>query len=250
MSRSKRFLPVPVMALALVLALVAPAPAAEDNSAVAINNEDGSSLFRFAFDIHRTMDSVIEETNIAISYASCEGCQTVAVAIQIVLVSSSDPTVATENVAIAINEECVSCETMASAYQFVVGTGGRTKLDKQGRKLIKEVRKAFYDLAQEAKKGDLTNAEIEARLIPLVEQIKVVLANHVVAVDAPDGGKKGADGVGVQGEDGTPAPEEPAPAEPSPSAGAPAEPEASAVPEEPVPVAGASPTPTSAGSSS
>lgn len=238
------------MALTLVLAPMAPALAAQDNAAIAINNEDGSSLFRFAFDIHRTMDSVIEETNIALSYASCDGCQTVAVAIQIVLVSSSDPNVATENVAIAINEECISCETMASAYQFVVGTGGRTKLDKEGRKLIKDIRKAFYDLAKEAEAGNLTNAEIEARLIPLVEQIKVVLDDHVVAADAPEDGEDGVDGEGTPGGDGTPVPEESPSAEASPSAGASPEPEESATPEEPVAVAEASPSPSGASSSS
>jgi putative peptide zinc metalloprotease protein len=231
------------MALTLVLAPMAPAFAAQDNEAIAINNEDGSSLFRFAFDIHRTMDSVIEETNIAISYASCEGCQTVAVAIQIVLVSSSDPSLAPENVAVAINEECISCETMASAYQFVAGTGGKTKLDKEGRKLIKDVRKAFYDLAKEAKADNLTNAEIEARLLPLVEQVKDVLDNHLVAAEPPGRGADGPDGVGTAGEDGTPSPEASASAAPAPTAAESPEPEESPTPDGPVAASGASPSP-------
>lgn len=242
----------PLLVLALALSPAAPALAAEDNAAIAINNEDGSSLFRFAFDVHRTMNSVIDETNIALSYASCEGCQTVAVAIQIVLVSSDPDSVVPENVAISINEECVSCETMASAYQFVVGTGGKTKLDKEGRKQVKDIRKAFYDLAMEAEAGTLTNAEIEARIIPLVDQIKRVLASHVVPLDAPEeesDGEEGQDGEGTDGQDGTTEETEESPSpEPSTSATPSAEPEESPAPEE-TPVVEAAPSPTAEASS-
>lgn len=236
----------PLLVLALVVSPAAPALAAEDNAAIAINNEDGSSLFRFAFDIHRTMNSVIDETNIAISYASCEGCQTVAVAIQIVLVSSDPDSIVPENVAIAINEECTSCETMASAYQFVVGTGDNIKLDKEGRKQIKDIRKAFYDLAKDAEAGGLTNAEIEARLIPLVEQIKTVLDEHIIPVTTPEGegqGLDGKDGEGADGEDGTSETEESPSPEPSASPTPSAEPEESPAAEE-TPAVEAAPSPT------
>jgi hypothetical protein len=247
----RRSLFAPFLALALVLSPAAPALAAEDNAAIAINNEDGSSLFRFAFDIHRTMNSVIDETNIALSYASCEGCQTVAVAIQIVLVSSNPDSVVPENVAISINEECISCETMASAYQFVVGTGDKIKLDKDGRKLIKDIRKAFYDLAREAEAGGLTNAQIEARLIPLVDQIKTVLDEHIIPVTTPEGegsGLDGRDGEGSDGQDETSETGESPSPEPSTSPTPSAEPEESPAPEE-TPAVEAAPSPTAEASS-
>ncbi|HEX2149033.1 MAG TPA: hypothetical protein VHI31_02505 [Actinomycetota bacterium] len=243
MTNVRRIFLAPLLALALAFSGSAPALAAEDNAAIAINNEDGSSMFRFAFDVHRTMNEVIEETNIAISYASCEGCQTVAVAIQIVLVSSDPDSITPENVAIAINEECISCETMASAYQFVVGTGGKTKLDKEGRKQIKDIRKAFYDLAKEAEAGNLSNAQIEARLTPLVNQIKDVLDNHVVAAEKPDeeDGAEGADGQGTAGSDGTPEADASPSAAPEPTASDSA-PEESPTPQE-SPTAAQSPSP-------
>jgi hypothetical protein len=230
----RRCLFAPLLALTLALAPAAPALAAEDNIAVAINNEDGSSLFRFAFDVHKTMNSVIDETNIAISYASCEGCQTIAIAIQIVLVSSDPTSIVPENVAISINEECISCETMASAYQFVVGTGENIKLDKEGRRLVKDIRKAFYDLAVEAEAGNLTLAEIEARVIPLVGQIKTVLDNHIIPVTTPEGEANGLDGQdaeGTDGQDGSSETQESPSPEPSAGATPSAEPEESPTPE-------------------
>ncbi|MEX0789556.1 MAG: hypothetical protein WD178_02130 [Actinomycetota bacterium] len=196
------------------------------------------------------MNKVIDETNIAISYASCEGCQTVAVAIQIVLVSSNPESVTPENVAIAINEECASCETMASAYQFVVGTGDKIKLDREGREQIGQIRKAFYDLAVEADEGSLSVEQIEARLIPLVEQIKTVQAEHVVPVTTPEG--KGLDGDGETGKDAQdaapeaePEPQETPSPSPSPSPTASEEPEESPAPEESEPAESPSPSPTS-----
>lgn len=245
MKNVRRCLFAPLLALALAFSPAVPALAAEDNAAIAINNEDGSSLFRFAFDVHRTMNSVIDETNIALSYASCEGCQTVAVAIQIVLVSSDPNSIVPENVAISINEQCISCETMASAYQFVIGTGDNIKLDKDGRKLIKDIRKAFYDLAVEAEAGTLTLAEIEARIIPLVEQIKTVLDEHVIPVTTPEGKGEGLDGrdaEGTDGQDGTSGIEESPSPEPSTGPTPSAEPKESAAPEE-TPAAEAAPSP-------
>ena len=227
---------------AVILAIpvaAAPALGAEDNTAIAINTKDGSSLFRFAFSVHRTVNEVIEETNIAISYASCEGCQTVAVAIQIVIVSSDPDAIVPENVALAINQECTSCDTMASAYQFVVGGGGMT-LDKEGRKRIKEIRKAFYDIAKEAEKEGLTNAGVEQRLLPLVEEIKVVLSEHVVSEDVA--GDQGAEDAGDGG--ATPQPTGSGSAEPSASPSA----QPSASPSEdasPAAEPGAEPAPTS-----
>lgn len=245
----RRSLIAPFLVLALALSPAAPALAAKDNAAIAINNEDGSSLFRFAFDIHRTMNSVIDETNIALSYASCEGCQTVAVAIQIVLVSSNPDSVVPQNVAISINEDCVSCETMASAYQFVVGTGGKTKLDKEGRKQIKDIRKAFYDLAKEAEEKGLTNAQIEARVITLVDQIKSVLDTNVVPIDAPEEDDvEGQDGEGTDGQDGTSGTEESPSPEPSTSPTPSAEPEESPASEE-APAAEGAPSPAAEASS-
>jgi putative peptide zinc metalloprotease protein len=241
----------PLLVLALAISPAVPALAAEDNAAVAINNEDGSSLFRFAFDVHRTMNSVIDETNIALAYASCEGCQTVAVAIQIVLVSSSPDSIVPENVAISINEECTSCETMASAYQFVVGTGENIKLDKAGRKMVKDIRKAFYDLAVEAEAGNLTLAEIEGRIIPLVDQIKTVLDEHIIPVTTPEGegnGLEGRDEEGADGQDGDSGTEESPSPEPSTSATPSAEPEESPSPEE-TPAVEAAPSPTAEASS-
>ncbi len=80
---------------ALALALLAPAASlagedrsgrSGDNAAQAINEKAGSSVFDFAFSIRRVAGDVVDEQNSAVAYGSCVECQTVAIALQIVLV--------------------------------------------------------------------------------------------------------------------------------------------------------------------
>lgn len=85
------------MLLAALFAVAAPASAAlaqddaldeVDNGAIAVNEEDGSSEIDISFDIEAVLDGIVDQTNAAVAYASCEQCQTIAIAIQVVLVNS------------------------------------------------------------------------------------------------------------------------------------------------------------------
>jgi putative peptide zinc metalloprotease protein len=146
-----------------------------DNAAVAVNTKDGSSLFDFAFDIVRVTDSVIDNENVAVAYASCEECRTVAIAVQIVLVSGSPDTVTPTNLAVALNENCTSCQTMAAAYQFVFGTGEDLRFTREGWQEIMRIRKEFKEL------GDLElgDEEIKTRADALAGDLREVLATEV-----------------------------------------------------------------------
>ncbi len=151
---------------------------AQDNAAVAINTKDGGAIFRFAFKIARVGRDVVENTNAAIAYASCTDCQTVAIAIQVVLVTGDPSVVTPQNYAIAINQQCTLCETLASAYQFVFSTGGQVHFTAEGNKTIADLRREFHALKKEAE--GLTIAEIQARVQGLVDRLKVVLDNELV----------------------------------------------------------------------
>ena len=70
-----------------------------DNTAVAVNTKDGSSIFKVAFAIRHVMSDVVDQSNAAVAVSSCTDCQTVAVAIEIVLVESNASTVEPKNVA-------------------------------------------------------------------------------------------------------------------------------------------------------
>ena len=176
--------PIRTLVLAAVVAatslVVAPAEA-QDTAAVAINTKDDSSVFRMAFSVRRVMNEVVDTSNAAVAFASCENCQTTAVALQVVLIMSDPTVVNPENVALAINVECSSCETVASAYQYVLTTGGPVHYTAEGNQILADLRKQLLDL----KTADLTPEELLAAVDAIAEQLYDVTNTELVAGGPP-----------------------------------------------------------------
>ena len=175
-----------------------------DNTVVAVNTKDGSSEFKVSFKMVRTSSDVVDESNIAVAFASCEACETVAIAFQVVLVNGTPSVVIPENYAIALNFECTSCETLASAYQFVLGTDGNVHFSPEGNRALAQIRQAIRDVARSE---ELTFDEMQVELDALAADLRTVLTEEMVASGPPD--------VDVQEVEG-PASSEPTPA-PTPS---------------------------------
>lgn len=196
----------------------------EDNAAVAVNQKNGSSVFDFAFEVRRVTSGVVDQTNAAVAYSNCESCQTVAIAVQIVLVAGGADTITPTNVAVAVNESCTSCHTLALAYQFVFGTGDVLEFTKEGRKRLKEIQREFKDLGD----SDLSVDEIRAQAGELALEIGMVLSTELVprgpgedadeeeVQEGEDGGETGREDEPAEPDETLPEETAPAPAEPAP----------------------------------
>lgn len=160
-------------------AYAAPEVRADDNVSVAVNDKDGSSVFKLAFSIARVSGDVVDSTNVAVAYASCSDCQTVAIAIQVVLVTGDPSVVTPQNVAIAINDTCDLCDTLASAYQIVLGSGEQVRFTDEGRRRIAAIRKRLHAL----KSSDLSIEQIQAEVAAAVGDLKQVLSTELVVVE-------------------------------------------------------------------
>lgn len=175
------------LALAAAVAAFLPAPAwadeggGGDNAAIAVNTKDGASVFRFAFKIRRVAGEIVDNTNAAVAYASCDSCQTTAIAIQIVLVMDAPDVVAPQNLALAINQQCTLCETFASATQFVLTTSGAVRFTAEGNRELAEIKRLIRALKRE----ELTAAELKARLDPLIQRIRTVIETQLVPAGKP-----------------------------------------------------------------
>ena len=133
-----------------------------DNSAVAVNTKDNSTVFSFAFKVTRAAGDVVDPQNAAAAVASCSYCETVAVAIQVVLVTGDPSTFTPTNVAIAYNQDCFECTTLADAFQFVFGTGGQpVHLTAEGNRELADIRKQFQDLRKSGLPLDQLQAQVE-----------------------------------------------------------------------------------------
>lgn len=198
-----------LLLITLAVALGAPGGASADdgdgrdgnNIAEAVNTKDGSSLFKFAFQLRKVSGEVVDNGNAAIAYSSCKDCRTTAIAIQIVLVVGSPTTVKPENVAIAINDNCTLCQSFATAFQFVIGVKDDTVgLTKEGKRELRQIIREFRAL----KKDDYTLEEFHARTQALGQQLREVLNTQLQP--RPGESEQGDQVEGVTDEDVRPAP--------------------------------------------
>lgn len=172
------------------LALAAPARSegGADSGAVAVNTKDGSSVFRLAFHVTRVMGDTVSSTNAAVAYASCTDCQTVAIAIQVVLVLDDPSTFVPTNEAIAINYLCQLCDTLASAYQDVIQTGGSVHLTAEGAQQVAELRRRLLALRE----STLDSFALQEQISQITDQLQEVFATQLVAAE-PQEEPSGAD---------------------------------------------------------
>jgi putative peptide zinc metalloprotease protein len=169
--------------LAAAKPAIARADGGGDNSAVAINTKDGSTVFRLAFAIRKVAGDVVDQQNAAVSFASCNDCQTVAIAIEIVLVEGTPSTVTPTNIAIAINQNCSLCTTFAGAYQFVVGYGYPVKFTPEGLRELAQIKNELERLRVAFEKGEISLDELKTRVDELIDRIKTVLQTQLVPVE-------------------------------------------------------------------
>lgn len=163
------------------------------NQAVAVNTEDGASLFRMAFSVKRVADGVVDQENAAVALASCTDCRTVALAFQVVLVMGGADVVVPTNQAVAYNNQCAECLTFASATQIVVGVDGPVRLTGDGIKQLLEIQRRLRDL--EGRIDQLTAAELVTEVSQIETALITILDTELVPVgrtDDPDPGDEPA----------------------------------------------------------
>ena len=97
------------------------APGPGDNQSLSVNTRDGTVTYDVAFAlVWVDDDSPALKTNEAYAFASCTDCAAVSIAFQVVLVTGDNHIAAPQNIAAALNYDCVSCLSYALAVQLFV----------------------------------------------------------------------------------------------------------------------------------
>jgi putative peptide zinc metalloprotease protein len=100
-------------------------PGEGDNQALAVNTDDNTVAYDVAFALVWVEGDVPAlNRNEAYAFASCTGCAAVAVGFQVVLVVGENHIAAPQNIAAAVNYDCVNCLTYALAAQLFVTLDG------------------------------------------------------------------------------------------------------------------------------
>ena len=143
-----------------------------NNVVIAHNQKDGRPLLRASIELARIPGDTASPVNVAFAYGDCTGCQTIAVALQIVFRSNAATVVAPENLAVAVNFVCAQCYTVAWAIQFVIPVDDPLEADRderQARRLFSRMEKELRDVG---KKRDFEVTEAEARIEAVLAEFR------------------------------------------------------------------------------
>ena len=158
-----------------------PAPAGEgDNQALAVNTEDGTTVYDVAFALVWADEGTVVNTNEAYAFASCTGCNAVAVGFQVVLIVGQADVVVPQNLAGAVNYGCVDCVTYALATQLVLTLEG--PLSEDGTAALAELWEEIAAFGQSIQ--DVPLSELQARLTEYEARILEIVQNDPAAVPA------------------------------------------------------------------
>ncbi len=160
-----------------------------DNQALAVNTTDNTVVYDIAFAlvwIDDTSDPVTN-TNEAHAYASCTRCAAVAIGFQVVLVVGSADIVVPQNLAGALNYNCVQCLTYALATQLVLTLDRPLSAD--GMTALNELWAQIAEFGRSIE--DYSLAELRDMLSSYEEQILDIIADDEAltlpaAPDAPN----------------------------------------------------------------
>ena len=160
------------------------APEAGDNQSLAVNTQDGSTVYDVSFAVVWVTgeQGPVDQTNEAYALASCTDCSTVAVAFQVVLILGQADVVVPQNYAVAVNYECMACQTYALAVQLVA-----TLTEVPSDDAMAQISALEAELAQlEADAETIPLDELYDRLTQIEQSILQILGTDTGAAPAGD----------------------------------------------------------------
>ena len=212
------------------------APGPGDNQALAVNTTDNTVVYDAAFAMVYVEDnSDALNVNEAHAYASCNSCAAVAVAYQVVFVIDTDDTddnvAIPQNLAGALNYDCVNCLTYAIAQQLFV-TLDEPLSDEAVAKLdVVWDRIAAYEAKIEA--GEVPPDEIAGQLDEFTNEIKAIVEEDQPGTFPTPTSAAPSTVSPTSPMTATPSATAPPPSSPAPEPTSTSDPEASDVPEAP-----------------
>lgn len=132
-----------------------------------INQQDNELKVNGSIQVNHIPGDNVAPFNYAYAYSSCTDCQTFAVALQINLISKTATSIRPQNTAIALNYQCIRCDTVAQALQYTYQVDDPDKLPNNVASLVKDMNDQLKDLRQE---HNLTAAEAESRIAAVIAQ--------------------------------------------------------------------------------
>lgn len=172
---------------AVSLAQSPPPTGGPSQNVIADNSTAGTVVARSGVQAARGGAQSASPTNLAqASSHDCTGCQSLAAALQVVLIPQGANVVAPENVALATNVNCSHCGAFAYAYQYVVTVSKNTALDHDAHAAINQLR---AEADQDVRAG-LPYPELDSKLTQLSQRLRTIVDEGLNDQGVSESGKK------------------------------------------------------------
>jgi len=134
------------------------------NQVVADNSEDNRFLARSSIKFRKLKTNDIVPVNIAFAQGKCTDCQTIAVAVQVIVYKRGATNIQPQNVALAANVGCTRCVTIARAIQYVIPVDDFDNVPDNVKRLVHRLDQELHKFEQVRSINELNSDEAAARL--------------------------------------------------------------------------------------
>jgi putative peptide zinc metalloprotease protein len=138
------------------------------NSIEANNIHDGRLELQGRVDYVREKQDDVTAGNQAVARATCTDCQTIALALQLVVYQQGATNVAPRNFAIAINERCTRCLTVARAIQYVIPVPDPKDVPADVKELVKELNREMQELERIRQLNEGNVQQVDAQMNDII----------------------------------------------------------------------------------
>ena len=166
-----------------------PAAGGAHNIVHVVNQRDGFFKSDGKTDVAEIPGPNVGPVNEAYAYSSCVHCNTLAVALQIVVRDANAPNVQPQNAAAAINFQCQGCQTGAIAIQDVIPVADPTNIPNNIRQQANQIDAEFRQLRAALDRGDYSLGQaigyVDAVILPQFQALAGQLDVKRDVQDAP-----------------------------------------------------------------
>jgi len=167
----------PITFVAIVAAAILALPPlagaeAGHNVVTTVNQSDGRDATNDRAVMTVDHGPTVDAENTAVARASCTDCRTVAVAVQVVAVDGNITEFRPVNAAVAVNENCLRCQTYAYARQEVFAVDGEFSLSNAGRDEVQRLEGEIDRVAGSDEPFLEMGAELDGLVVQLGDAVR------------------------------------------------------------------------------
>lgn len=168
------------------------------NYVLAENCQSGTERLMSHLQVTTSSNQNDQPTNLAYAYSHgcASGCESIAVAYQVVLVDQQNSSQSPQNAAVAINDSCTGCATFAYADQYAVDVPPGTHLSDHARQELDQIEQ---QAKQDIRSGE-SFSDLDSQLKDLAAQLKQDVDNDLAHQNVTPHDKRQSQGTNEHGQ--------------------------------------------------